>query len=295
MTAVNYDPDHLFTDQVSFAMAPAPPKLQPSQPDPPDLDPPTSHTRNPGSPTPGRRERKKLETRNRIFSEAIGLFIEKGFDATTVEEIAERADVGKGTVFNYFPQKTAFLIAAYSEWVRVMQEQLGPVESWAGSIRYQLVRVFDFLIDLSVRHRALSRQIIFENMRQNHLRMAQWEAEGAGGPQGVGSPESPEGTAEADAPNRAAKSGAKPGGEPGNEDPEPEALRLLETMVREVVRKGKAGAEIRPEIDESRAASLIAAAAFHTMVRGLVRNTPAPEIKHALAEKIDIIFTGLNP
>jgi AcrR family transcriptional regulator len=257
----------------------------PDMPDPdsPTFGSPTFGLPKPHSPAPGRRERKKLETRNRIFSEAIRLFIEQGFDATTVEEIAERADVGKGTVFNYFPQKTAFLIAAYSEWVRVMQEQLGPVESWTGPIRDQLVRVFDFLIDLSVRHRALSRQIIFENMRQNHLRMAQWEAERAGKAEGAGGSEG------------AGKPGAEPGGESATGDPEPEALRLLETMVWEVIRNGKTGAEIRPNADEAQAASLIAAAVFHTMVRGLIRNTSAPEIKDALAEKIDIIFTGLNP
>jgi hypothetical protein len=76
---------------------------------------------------------------------------------------------------------------------------------------------------------------------------------------------------------------------------EPEALRLLENMVREVIRSGKANREIRPDADEAQAASLLAAAAFHTVVRGLVRNTPAREIKSALESKIDIIFTGLNP
>ena len=214
-------------------------------------------------PIQGRRERKKLETRNRIFSEALGLFMEKGFDATTVEEIAERADVGKGTVFNYFPRKTAFLIAAYSEWVRVMQERLGPVESWWGPVQAQLARVFDFLIDLSVKHRVLSRQIIFENMRQTHLRMTRLESAQVEGVDAEGL--------------------------------EPEALRLLENMVREVIRSGKANREIRPDADEAQAASLLAAAAFHTVVRGLVRNTPAREIKSALESKIDIIFTGLNP
>jgi hypothetical protein len=140
-----------------------------------------------------------------------------------------------------------------------------------------LARVFDFLIDLSVKHRVLSRQIIFENMRQSHLRMTQREAKGAGGPEGAG------------------RAGAEGADKPETEDPEPEALRLLEQMVRQIIRKGKAGSEIRPDADEAQAASLLAAAAFHTMVRGLVRNTPAPEIKTALAEKIDIIFTGLNP
>jgi len=251
---------------------------------------------NPAPPTHGRRERKKRETRKRIFSEAIGLFLEKGFDATTVEEIAERADVGKGTVFNYFPQKTAFLIAAYSEWVEVIREELGPVESWRGPARDQLTRLFDFMIDLSVKRRALSRQIIFENMRQTHLRMTQREAEGAGAVVETGGGEGEAGGAEAEARAVAGKEAAdKTADKTADKDPDPEALRLLEEMVREVVRKGKTGAEIRPDADETQTASLIAAAAYHTMVRGLVRNTSAPEIKDALAKKIDIIFTGLNP
>jgi len=52
-----------------------------------------------------RRERKKEDTRMRIFRAAVELFHEKGFEATTVDEITERADVGKGTFFNYFPRK----------------------------------------------------------------------------------------------------------------------------------------------------------------------------------------------
>ena len=88
----------------------------------------------------GRRERKKMDTRRRIFRAAFELFTRKGFDATTVEEIARRADVGKGTVFNYFPQKTAFLLAAYREWVELMQEELGPIDAWDGPTRDQLSR-----------------------------------------------------------------------------------------------------------------------------------------------------------
>jgi AcrR family transcriptional regulator len=56
-----------------------------------------------------RRERKKEETRERIFTEAIRLFRKKGFDHTTIDEITERADVAKGTFFNYFPRKEAVL------------------------------------------------------------------------------------------------------------------------------------------------------------------------------------------
>lgn len=56
-----------------------------------------------------RRERKKLETRQALLAAALTLFREKGYTATTVEEITERADVAKGTFFNYFPSKEELL------------------------------------------------------------------------------------------------------------------------------------------------------------------------------------------
>src|SRR5450755_4369219 len=52
-----------------------------------------------------RRARRAAETRERIYQAALGLFAERGFAATTVEDITEAADVGKGTFFNYFPSK----------------------------------------------------------------------------------------------------------------------------------------------------------------------------------------------
>ena len=53
----------------------------------------------------GRRERKKLATRQHIAGTAVRLFLERGFDAVSVAEIADAADVSKVTVFNYFPAK----------------------------------------------------------------------------------------------------------------------------------------------------------------------------------------------
>ena len=52
-----------------------------------------------------RRTRKRLETRRAISYAATALFAEKGFDNVTIDEIAAAADVGRMTVFNYFPRK----------------------------------------------------------------------------------------------------------------------------------------------------------------------------------------------
>ena len=52
-----------------------------------------------------RRARKRLATRQSISDVATRLFLERGFDRVTVDEIAAAADVGRMTVFNYFPRK----------------------------------------------------------------------------------------------------------------------------------------------------------------------------------------------
>ena len=67
---------------------------------------------SPAEVTPDRRARRRAEGRQRVFRAAVELFAERGFDATTMDDIADRADVARATVFNYFQRKSAFL----DEW-----------------------------------------------------------------------------------------------------------------------------------------------------------------------------------
>ncbi|OPC85112.1 TetR family transcriptional regulator [Embleya scabrispora] len=53
----------------------------------------------------GLRERKKIKTRRAIRREAYRLFREHGYDATTVDQIAEAAEISPSTFFRYFPSK----------------------------------------------------------------------------------------------------------------------------------------------------------------------------------------------
>jgi AcrR family transcriptional regulator len=59
----------------------------------------------------GRREIKRRQTRERIEEAAMSLFLERGFDATTIEDIAERAEVSKRSFFDYFPSKEEVVFA----------------------------------------------------------------------------------------------------------------------------------------------------------------------------------------
>jgi len=54
-----------------------------------------------------RTQKRQKATRERIFHVAMELFERQGFDNTTVSEITEAADIGKGTFFTYFPTKEA--------------------------------------------------------------------------------------------------------------------------------------------------------------------------------------------
>jgi AcrR family transcriptional regulator len=66
-----------------------------------------------GAPAPdGDRPRGRAQRRDAVYAAAVALFVERGFDSTTMEDIAERAAVARATVFNHFPRKTAFL----AEW-----------------------------------------------------------------------------------------------------------------------------------------------------------------------------------
>jgi TetR/AcrR family transcriptional regulator, cholesterol catabolism regulator len=113
----------------------------------------------------GRRERKKLEVLNRIREAALELFREKGYEATRVEEIAERADVAKGTFFNYFPRKDALLRSLAEDVVDELLEELGPPESWEGTAHQQLLTLFLQVARLVARDPELSKVMLVENVR----------------------------------------------------------------------------------------------------------------------------------
>jgi AcrR family transcriptional regulator len=73
----------------------------------------TKKTRTKPNRTTGRRERRRVETREKIFRTALKLFAKRGFFETTTEDISEAADVGQGTFFNYFPSKQHVLMALF--------------------------------------------------------------------------------------------------------------------------------------------------------------------------------------
>jgi len=91
----------------------------------------------------GRRERRKQELHERILAAAEGLFLRQGFEATTVDQIADAADVAQKTFFNHFPTKQsvfeAFADGRLVRFADVVEAERGR----RAPTRRRLERVFD--------------------------------------------------------------------------------------------------------------------------------------------------------
>ncbi|GAA4114526.1 TetR/AcrR family transcriptional regulator [Streptomyces hundungensis] len=101
-----------------------------------------------GAMAEGLRERKKRETRQRISDLATGLFLERGFDAVTIAEIAEVADVSVNTVYNYFPAKEDLfldrsrgIVDRLSRWVRGRDDGESAAEAVLRELRAEVESV----------------------------------------------------------------------------------------------------------------------------------------------------------
>lgn len=102
-----------------------------------------------GQTPPGRRERNKLRMRERIYGAAMSLFVEKGFDQTTVEEITERADVARGTFFNHFQHKEALITEWSIDRQHRLAEKLSAARSSETSFSTTLERCIAALIEIN--------------------------------------------------------------------------------------------------------------------------------------------------
>ena len=118
----------------------------------------------------GRRERRAAETRERLFRAALRLFEERGFSATTVEDITEAADVGKGTFFNYFPSKEHIIAAFGQLQLGKLQAAVAAAQSGDLPTRQLLHRLANALAEEPGRSPSLVRSILLANLSSGPVR-----------------------------------------------------------------------------------------------------------------------------
>ena len=115
--------------------------------------------------TLGRRERRKQEVRNRIYEAARALFAKHGFDATTVEQIADAADCAPATFFNHFRSKQSLLGLMTSEVVAYLQQIIEAELKQSGSAEARLVGLAGTAAAQIHAHEGIARDVVLELVR----------------------------------------------------------------------------------------------------------------------------------
>lgn len=135
----------------------------------------------PGAAVKGRRARKAAEMRDRIFRAAIELYAERGLANVTVEQITERADVGKGTFFNYFTNKEAILAYFGSKQVERLEQAMSRGEI-QGSAAQRIIRTLELLASYPDVTPSLTRDLFVSALRADGVTEAQgasiWHLQG---------------------------------------------------------------------------------------------------------------------
>jgi len=90
----------------------------------------------------GIRETKKKETRQAIMQAAVTLFSEKGFEKTSIEELAKAAGIGKGTIYGYFQTKSDILHAFCEDELESLHEELTTNADREIPILQQMVSIY---------------------------------------------------------------------------------------------------------------------------------------------------------
>ncbi len=115
----------------------------------------------------GRRERRKREIRQRIYSGARLLFAKQGFQATTVDEIAELADVAPATFFNHFHSKRALLSLMTGEIFETLHSLTTLHLEAAGSGSEKLRGFIASAAEGIAANRGVARDVLLEFMRSD--------------------------------------------------------------------------------------------------------------------------------
>ncbi len=115
--------------------------------------------------TTGRLEKRKRERRQRIYGVAMDLFRTQGFESTTVNQIAEAADIVPATFFNHFQSKNALLGQMTSEVLDTLELMLEHEFKAAESTRARLTVFVARAADRIAETRGLARDVLLELVR----------------------------------------------------------------------------------------------------------------------------------
>lgn len=112
-----------------------------------------------------RRETKKRELREAIYETSMALFLQKGFDNVTVEDITHQIEIAKGTFFNYFPNKESILLYFMRRHLEEVKDQIPGVIKEAKTTQQKLHCLFSILAKMVVTNEPLVKWVLLESLR----------------------------------------------------------------------------------------------------------------------------------
>lgn len=124
-----------------------------------------------------RLERKKAKTKETIYQTALQLFTEKGFENTTVDEIAAKADIAKGTFFNYFPRKEAVLMYMAELRMQQLYRNMPDILDGEASARGRIEKMMQIFGKINENEKPLTRVVVLETLRNYATAMGPEEKE----------------------------------------------------------------------------------------------------------------------
>lgn len=119
-----------------------------------------------------RRAREQGLRRELILETARQLFETKGFDLTTVEEIAARAELGKGTIYTYFKSKEQIYIAILEKGLDMLKERMDLALQNPSSAVEALHRMFDAFVEYHEERKGFVETLFVQVDQQNLFRLS---------------------------------------------------------------------------------------------------------------------------
>ena len=110
-----------------------------------------------------RRERKKKAIRDAIFKTAQKLFIDKGFENTSVEDITEQVDIAQSTFFNYFPRKEDLLAEIFNRKLPYLKGKCQEILESDIPIKTKINEIFSTTARIAAKHENITRAMLIKN------------------------------------------------------------------------------------------------------------------------------------
>lgn len=109
---------------------------------------------------------KKERTKEKIFKTATSLFLSKGYENTTVQEITEKAEVAKGTFFSHFQTKDAILAYLGEQRMNLMKDMLQDELMGVNSSEDRILTIFNLLAKVNEEDKEVTKLISMEVLKK---------------------------------------------------------------------------------------------------------------------------------